>query len=728
MKTRQMYTILFLLVLTICFSLLSATVFADGNEKILLEDVIIEAEERTAEAQDSVIPEDPEPIMEDISEDSDDVCAEASPAFSGESAPEETDYEGNEDETVEESVEAEPEIFFEPGAENDNDDLFRSYFEELLMPHPRLRRPVGASNLSGVDLTAYYLLAEKTNSVAEQGGSTIFDFSLSEYGIQLSWTQEELGGITIISGGKITQEAKDAVAERLDIGNISLICSALQQDYPFGMFWYDKITGVTVNKTYKLSASSSRISIISGQATYSFAVSPDYGSNYEVDASEVSRAQTAAENARAIVAVWMDFSDDEKLAGYRDEICSLTSYDSAAASGGVPYGDPWQAIYVFDGDPETKVVCEGYSKAFEYLCDMSSFASSTVSCISVTGALNGDNHMWNIVTLYDGKNYLADVTNSDGGSTSRESGLFLVGCSEGNVQSGYVIMHDGIRTFYEYDTNTKALMTESELTLARTVNSYTITWQNDDGSVIDTTTVEYGTVPTHADAAKAATAEYTYTFAGWTPEIVAVTGDATYKAAFTETKNSYLIVWKDGNGKVLQSKEVAYGEMPAYTSDEVPTKAPTAEVSYTWDNGWDPEVTEVAGEATYTATFTESPREYTVTFMNEGNVYSEVKVKFNKLAAKPDDPVTEQLGVKFAGWYDGDAEFDFSTPIIGNLTLTAKYEPVIPPEDPAEAFVRRGYSLMLGREASAEEVQFYADQLKAEELTGAQIHEQPRVR
>ena len=63
-------------------------------------------------------------------------------------------------------------------------------------------------------------------------------------------------------------------------------------------------------------------------------------------------------------------------------------------------------------------------------------------------------------------------------------------------------------------------------TYTETKNSYTITWKNDDGSVIDTTTVEYGVVPTHADATKATTAEYTYTFAGWTPEIVAVTGDA----------------------------------------------------------------------------------------------------------------------------------------------------------------------------------------------------------
>ena len=71
-------------------------------------------------------------------------------------------------------------------------------------------------------------------------------------------------------------------------------------------------------------------------------------------------------------------SDYEKLAAYCREICGLVSFDYAATANGVPYGDPWQLVNVFDGDPATNVVCEGYAKAFQYLCDLSEFKGDIV--------------------------------------------------------------------------------------------------------------------------------------------------------------------------------------------------------------------------------------------------------------------------------------------------------------------------------------------------------------
>ena len=64
--------------------------------------------------------------------------------------------------------------------------------------------------------------------------------------------------------------------------------------------------------------------------------------------------------------------------GFKNEICNLVDYNNAAADSSTQtaYGDPWQMIWVFDENAETKVVCEGYSKAFQYLCDLIKLAFS----------------------------------------------------------------------------------------------------------------------------------------------------------------------------------------------------------------------------------------------------------------------------------------------------------------------------------------------------------------
>ena len=96
-----------------------------------------------------------------------------------------------------------------------------------------------------------------------------------------------------------------------------------------------------------------------------------------------------------IVKEFQDFTETEKLYGYKETICYLTSYNDDVTEAD-EYGDPWQLIYVFDGDDSTNVVCEGYSKAFQYLCDL-----SDITCYTVTGMMDGGTgegpHMWNVV-------------------------------------------------------------------------------------------------------------------------------------------------------------------------------------------------------------------------------------------------------------------------------------------------------------------------------------------
>ena len=100
---------------------------------------------------------------------------------------------------------------------------------------------------------------------------------------------------------------------------------------------------------------------------------------------------------------------------------------------------------------------------------------------------------------------------------------------------------------------------------------YIITWKMDDGTIIDQTSVESGVVPTHADPTKPATAQYSYTFAGWTPEVVAATEDATYTATFTSSVNTYDITFelKDDASKSYVAKDVEYGTTLGQLIDQV---------------------------------------------------------------------------------------------------------------------------------------------------------------
>ena len=175
---------------------------------------------------------------------------------------------------------------------------------------------------------------------------------------------------------------------------MSAVLNALLADYPYEMFWYDKTTSTSTRGPGSGASgnSSGWTARYSSGITISMPVASEYAvSTYEVDGDKITVVQSAADNAQAVVAGHAFDTDKAKLTAYRDYICDQTSYndDAANKSTNTPYGNPWQLIWVFDNDSDTTVVCEGYAKAFKYLCDLSTFTSDKIDCILVSGVMTG---------------------------------------------------------------------------------------------------------------------------------------------------------------------------------------------------------------------------------------------------------------------------------------------------------------------------------------------------
>ncbi|MBP5477078.1 MAG: InlB B-repeat-containing protein, partial [Paludibacteraceae bacterium] len=176
-------------------------------------------------------------------------------------------------------------------------------------------------------------------------------------------------------------------------------------------------------------------------------------------------------------------------------------------------------------------------------------------------------------------------------------------------------------------------------------------------------------------------AQYTYTFSGWTDTEgnalpATVTGDLNIRANFTRTTNTYTVTWKNGDVVLETDENVAYGATPTYDGSN-PTKDATAEYSYAF-NGWTPEVVEVTGDATYTAAFTGTPQNYTLTWETDGDAltgtYTTGTVAYSTTIVAPNTPT--KTGYTFTGWrssISGTVETPSTMPA-QNLTYTATWE------------------------------------------------------
>ena len=189
-------------------------------------------------------------------------------------------------------------------------------------------------------------------------------------------------------------------------------------------------------------------------------------------------------------------------------------------------------------------------------------------------------------------------------------------------------------------------------TYEQRVNHYVVIFQDEDSTVLDAGVYDYGSIPTPPDdPTKESTAQYTYTFAGWSPEITAVTEKTTYTATYTATVNKYLVTFVDEDGTtVLASAEYDYGTTPVAPAD--PTKEATAQYTYTF-SGWDKEIVAVTGAATYTASYTATVNKYLITFLNDDESVlcaEEWEYGATPSCEEPTKEADEQYTYLFAGW------------------------------------------------------------------------------
>lgn len=140
----------------------------------------------------------------------------------------------------------------------------------------------------------------------------------------------------------------------------------------------------------------------------------------------------------------------------------------------------------------------------------------------------------------------------------------------------------------------------------------------------------------------------------------------------------YTVSFDTNGGSAIESQTVVQGNKVTE-----PSTAPTMEgfifsgwykdAECTEDNEWNFGTDTVTGDTTIYAKWEEVVvLDYDVIFKVDGETYETQTVTSPAAATVPGSTPTKD-GYIFRGWYLGDAEYDFSTPVTSNITLEAKW-------------------------------------------------------
>ncbi len=189
-------------------------------------------------------------------------------------------------------------------------------------------------------------------------------------------------------------------------------------------------------------------------------------------------------------------------------------------------------------------------------------------------------------------------------------------------------------------------------------NKMTVTFYDVDGiKIFDQLTVEYGSsvqysgkTPTREPSEK----YYYREFLGWIEangepaDLSCVTKNRAVYASYKTEDRYYTVTWQI-DGQVPVKTQHLYGELPVYPN---PLTRPSSDrYTYTF-SGWDRQVVPVCEDTTYSGSFVETPKQYTVTWDVDGVQTEEIYSYGDVPYYKQDVPQKEADDYRyvFSGW------------------------------------------------------------------------------
>ena len=199
-----------------------------------------------------------------------------------------------------------------------------------------------------------------------------------------------------------------------------------------------------------------------------------------------------------------------------------------------------------------------------------------------------------------------------------------------------------------------------------TIRSYTVTFNNTDGSKIESATFEYGKIPSCSKTpTRDATVEWTYSHKGWKPALDFVTEDASYLAIYDSVKVKYKVTFMNGTS-VIDTQSVAYGEAAV-----APTNVTREGYKFV---GWNTSFATVTEALTVKALFEELIIRTVNVVDGEGDKIANVTVEDGETYTLPEAPKKD--GYTFDAYYDGNKKLGVAgdeISVTANITIIAKY-------------------------------------------------------